>query len=223
MRSPTSTEPHDESAAPPSLGRRTLRLLPRLHAMGRVLLALTVIGATWFVWEVGTDDTSPLTGDRFERIDEYVADQMHGSRILSGTARFLHRLRHPRRARRRRPGLDAGSRCATTPTSRPVDPSANVPARLGTGRGPAHVDRLPRDHRRTRLERCVRLHSRPQPGRGRSGRPNGARRAHPSSPARPEHAVHRHHRDGHRRHTRPCGTSVSPDSISPTPAGSPIL
>ncbi len=84
MRSPTSTTstpPADDSNVRPGFGRRILRALPHLGAMGRVLIALSVIGATWFVWDVATDDTGARTGGRFERIDEYVTDQMHGSRV----------------------------------------------------------------------------------------------------------------------------------------------
>jgi CubicO group peptidase (beta-lactamase class C family) len=53
--------------------------------MGRVLLALSLIGATWLAWDVATDDAATSTGDRFERIDEYVTDQMNDSRIPGAT------------------------------------------------------------------------------------------------------------------------------------------
>ena len=81
MQSPTSTEPHDGADTNRRSARRVLISINRLPAMVRVLLAIAVIGATWFVWDVAADDAAPLAGDRFERIDQYVSDQMSGSRI----------------------------------------------------------------------------------------------------------------------------------------------
>ncbi len=75
MRPPTST------AGPPGPARRALRSLGCLSAMARVLIAIAVIGVAWFVWDVATDDAGPLTGDRFQRIDQYLSDQMDASRI----------------------------------------------------------------------------------------------------------------------------------------------
>ena len=81
MQSPTSTEPHDGAETNRRSARRVLSSINRLPAMVRVLLAIAVIGATWFVWDVAADDAAPLAGDRVERIDQYVSEQMSGSRI----------------------------------------------------------------------------------------------------------------------------------------------
>ena len=70
MQSPTSTEPHDGAETNRRPARRVLISINRLPPMVRVLLAIAVIGATWFVWDVAADDAAPLAGDRFERIDE---------------------------------------------------------------------------------------------------------------------------------------------------------
>ena len=65
MRSPTSPAsppPADGSNVHSEFGRRILRSPPHIGAMGRVLIALSVIGATWFVWDVATADTAALNG-----------------------------------------------------------------------------------------------------------------------------------------------------------------
>ena len=85
MRSPTGTKPHDDPSAQAGLARRALSSLRNLPAMGGVLIAISLIGASWFVWDLVTDDASPLSGDRFERIDQYVSEQMDGSRIPGAT------------------------------------------------------------------------------------------------------------------------------------------
>jgi CubicO group peptidase (beta-lactamase class C family) len=71
------------------VGRGARRSLPHIGAMGRVLIVLSLIGATWFAWDVATDDPAASSGDRFERIDEYVADQMNDSRIPGATLAII--------------------------------------------------------------------------------------------------------------------------------------
>lgn len=84
MRSPTSPagrQPDDGSNARAGFGRRILGSLGHIGSMGRVLIALGLIGAAWLAWDVATADPTVSMGDRFERIDDYVTGQMNDSRI----------------------------------------------------------------------------------------------------------------------------------------------
>src|SRR5690606_36375876 len=70
--------PPPADAPPPRTSAAPSRRPPGLR---RTLVALALLGAAWFAGDVVTHDPPALTGDRFERIDRYVADQLDGSRI----------------------------------------------------------------------------------------------------------------------------------------------
>jgi CubicO group peptidase (beta-lactamase class C family) len=63
------------------LTRRTLRALTSFSTLAQTLTAIAMLGVGWLVWDIVTDSGAPLRGDRFERIDNYVANQIDDSRI----------------------------------------------------------------------------------------------------------------------------------------------
>jgi CubicO group peptidase (beta-lactamase class C family) len=63
------------------LTRRTLRALTSFSTLAQTLTAIAMLGAGWLVWDIVTDGGASLRGDRFQRVDKYVADQIDGSRI----------------------------------------------------------------------------------------------------------------------------------------------